>query len=378
MVKQLMILMSVLFFSLFSGYAQAQIPFSRGPLGNVCINIGVTSSAGTSKLLRMVLDTGSSVTIFDKSVPDIFWSKSGDSGNVQGRTEIIKAEKIKIREIAVFGKEYHDINGIRLDLSGYSRFDDLPIDGVIGMDILKDMAFGLDLEHDEILLKKPELPGVKNNISMSDLGCPEVNIGINNKIIKTRFDTGSNSFLVLSVADSMKIGGGVKGTVGIEQGISSTSIMKSESLSNISVSNGAVNWHNLNVTIGNGPSSLLGINSCWPKVWLDFPKMSIWFFTDPSGGLQAETPVKMPIHVYWDRSTDPACLKIFAIKPNSIFGETGLNPGDTILGINGFTGNNITISNFKITLLSGAPIELTVKRNGKIHKINIPPYSKIN
>ncbi len=123
----------------------------------------VVSAKLNNRSIRMVIDTGASQTVFDKSRIEELLGKdalerikilSAGLGTSKMKSMLVHIEKLKIGEMV-----FSDNDFVVLDLShvnnSYTLMGMKPIDGVIGGDILKRTKAVIDYGKKEMVLKKP-------------------------------------------------------------------------------------------------------------------------------------------------------------------------------------------------------------------------------
>ncbi|MFM7822434.1 MAG: retropepsin-like aspartic protease [Bacteroidota bacterium] len=122
----------------------------------------VVTAKINNKSIRMVIDTGASQTVFDKSRMEELLGKdalehikilSAGLGTSKMKSMLVRIEKLKLGDMV-----FSDNNFVVLDLShvnrSYALMNMKPIDGVIGGDILKRTQAVIDYGKKEMVLKR--------------------------------------------------------------------------------------------------------------------------------------------------------------------------------------------------------------------------------
>lgn len=122
----------------------------------------VVTAKLNNKSIRMVIDTGASQTVFDKTRIEELLGKdalehikilSAGLGTSKMKSMLVRIEKLKLGEMVFSGNDF-----VVLDLShvnnSYALMGMKPIDGVIGGDILKRTHAVIDYGKKEMVLKK--------------------------------------------------------------------------------------------------------------------------------------------------------------------------------------------------------------------------------
>lgn len=349
----------------------AQTRYDPGALGHVIVSVLISPKNAGPKSFRMILDTGSSVTVLDNSVPSQYWSKKGSSIAVKGTISWFEAEPIQIELLEFGGHQFNRVNGIRADLSELSKREDHPIDGILGMDVLKGLCFGVDFINNNILWGPSPNNTYIQSLTYSKSHCPEIKLRLDEKTLIARLDVGADTFLRLGKSDTAHLTNQSKKISGYEMGLGSQQPLETTNLVGRTVSSGSARWEATDVEIGNGETTLLGLQAFWPLVWFDFPANKIGFSLDPKGYLQSIPALRMPLWAYWDRSKPIPELIVMAIKPGSRFESAGLLPGDAILEIGNLKQELVSIQGLQKILATQEAVSFVVKREGKFLSFDV-------
>lgn len=105
------------------------------------------------KPARLVLDTGATHTVVSEAfarrslgdVPRLDMSKIKVEGNAAGTTELLRTD------VVAGGVTFRGLVVLVLQLEGVNELQERPVDGVLGMDVLRHLSFVLDFPGDRFL-----------------------------------------------------------------------------------------------------------------------------------------------------------------------------------------------------------------------------------
>jgi len=186
----------------------ATIPFIEE--GLVFIKVKINDH---TKPLHFVFDTGASAAVLDETIAKDLGINSSYSSNIQGASgaqnyKIANGQKITIGALEL------TTNLVLVDLQALDNRSDIPIDGIIGYDILQQFVTALDFEKDEILLYKStteidHLADFSNYKITLHGPIPQVELNItlkNGKQLKGNFlfDSGANLTILFNTPFARK------------------------------------------------------------------------------------------------------------------------------------------------------------------------------
>lgn len=350
-------------------------PIELGAMGAVIVKVHLLGADGISREFRMVLDTGSSATMLDRSVPSSFWKAGGGEGIALGSHGETEAEPVRIHQIQVGPHFYKKIEGARIDLRPVTRMEDSPFDGIIGMDVLRAHRFRIDFQNRELIWGDGPDGHHLMSISKDEFGLPEVKLMVGGLKLKTLCDTGSNTFLTLPSEIKRRMRAKINDLqTGLSGGIGSAPPVPTMELAVDGVGAGTRVWCEANVVFTEGPTTTrLGRESLWPSVWFDLPNNRMGFSISPSGCLTSQPPIRSPLWVFWDRSSPVAELKVLAIKPGSPFESAGIKPGDVVMQIGNLKQGDLGIVSTREAVSRPGPVRMVIRRDGKQLEFEVPP-----
>ncbi|MDP1830938.1 MAG: aspartyl protease family protein [Geothrix sp.] len=333
------------------------------------LKASLTAKNGSNKSVRMLLDTGTSTTVLDRSVSSAFVSTAGPE--TTARTSFggeLNVEPIIIHKLELAGISVEELTGLRSDLSLFNRTEDLPIDGIIGIDVIKKFKFILDLKNREIIWGGNPNGFYLQKVAYTETGTPTVTLTISNKKITALVDTGDNGALELTEDDYAHFKSNAD-MISDGTQVDATRLSK-ESIVHVSpraVNLGGKSWCNIYIVSRPGlVLSRLGIGAMWDSIWFDFQNNQIGLAIGSSGCFNSHGPIRMPIHAFWDRTGSMPKLVVVGVKPNSYYEKIGLKSGDTLLGVGEIGGEELSLVNLEKTLRGEPRVNIKIERNGKI------------
>lgn len=358
-----------------------ETPLELSALGLPIVHVILTDPYGSSRSVRMMVDTGASISVLDSSIPDVFWDSIGgiSKGGTSTR-DIVQARKGKIHDLKIGPIHLQELPVIRVDLSvSLSRLDDAPIDGIIGMDVLRGHRLQMDFTGQRI---RWEVRSPANSVEIAPLhfnrfGNPLLVVTIGGKNVTVEVDTGSNEFLTLSPKDLNGVKILNKGmNSGVTSGLGSSTILQSTIEADGGVKLGARGWSSPDIicNMENTRQALLGTSAMGQSVWFDFVQNTLAFTVGKDGSLST-TPIKhFPIAVFWDRKpgSEPR-LVVMAVKPGSPYEKAGLEPGDVLLQVGDLKGADLNIRTLGDCLNTRAPGLVVIERRGKRIELGSQP-----
>ena len=355
------------------------MPLELSALGLPIIRAVLVDRNGTARAVRMVIDTGASISVLDASIPDEFWASFGKTSKGGTSTrEIVEAREGEIYGLDIGPMRFRKVRAIRVDLSSsLSRSDDAPIDGVIGMNVLHGQRFQMDFSNHLIRWgSEPHGSSMTTSpISYDHFGDPLLEVCIGEKKLSVGLDTGSNEFLVVSPKDLH----GVKilerqMKTGVASGLGDSTIIQGSIKLDGGVKLGDRLWPSPDVLQEDTRKALLGIGAMGPSIWFDFIRDTVTFTLDEDGSLPSTPTRHFPIAAYWNRrDADPPQLVVLAVKPGSPYEKVGILAGDVLIQVGDLKGKALTIRSLGDCLSKGTPLVVVIDRRGKRLELNPRP-----
>lgn len=345
-----------------------------GPQGHPIVKVTVLGSDGTKKILRMLVDTGTTTIALNEGLPESLFGPPRKEPKGAKVNSTIDAKVVTLRDLRLGPIELRDIRCIVLPLSSsLGPMDDLPVDGIIGMNVLRGHSFQLDFKAKKILWDEAitVAPSTVSPLSFPDGEIPFVQLQIAGKTVEAICDTGSAGFLQLIESDRKTLGLKVGKNGGMVQGIEGTTTAVKDTESNVSVGIKDTLWCVSNVSIDpNSDSSTIGLQAFGPCVWFNFKKNEIGFSKTIDGCLPSNPVLRMPIWFAWDRGQEPPKLVVIAVKPGSAYEKAGMKVGDVVIRAGDLEGENLGIAPIQQLFLKGKAVSITVIQNGKKLEVN--------
>ncbi|WP_257309649.1 hypothetical protein [Geothrix fuzhouensis] len=249
---------------------------------------------------------------------------------------------------------------------------DVPVAGLIGMNLLQEQAFLMDFRNQVIRWSGgPEGAYLRDLAFKHSKGVPLVQLDIAGLLLEAVCDTGLTGFL--SVSDRVVKGipkQTIPGSTSISLTVAGTEAPQQVRSASTTVGIGAKQWCDSEVEVED--ENLLGLSAMWPAIWLDFKRAQVGFKVGPRGCLEAKPVVRQPLHAVWDRSGVTPRLVILGVKPGSVYERAGLRAGDRLLAFGDLQGPSLNLATLRAAVVSGKTHSLSILRNEGPVRIELP------
>lgn len=345
-----------------------------GPQGHPIIQATVYGSDGTKRILRLLLDTGTTTVALNEGFPESLFAPPQKEPKEAKVNSTIDARVVTLRDLRLGPIELRDIRCLVLPLSAsLGPMDDLPVDGIVGMNALHGHSFQLDFKAKQIRWDEAitELPPVVSPLHFPDGESPFVQLQIAGKKIEALCDTGSAGFLQLMEKDRKRLGLKEGKQGGLVQGVEGAATALKGTEPTIPVSVNSNFWCEANVSIdSSSDNSILGLQAFGPSVWFNFKKNQIGFSRNQDGCLPSTPILRMPIWFAWDRGQETPKLIIIAVKPGSPYEKAGIKAGDIVIRAGHLEGKDLGIVPIQQLFRKNGSVSITVIQNGKELAVN--------
>ncbi|MBK8726521.1 MAG: hypothetical protein IPL96_10900 [Holophagaceae bacterium] len=353
-----------------------EIPFERNENGHIIVKLELSS--GLKKIeTKWLFDTGSELTHLSDTIPEEFYKIGKGVVNVTDAYSSKEKNQtiITINQFIIGTQKINNIEAVKTNLKFSLKYEDEPIDGIIGMNILVNNVVKIDFELRKIYISnvKFQTHGIKLRIVNKKV--PICRLKYDNKTIEAICDTGSSGSFEFPNMSGIIVepGAGVYTAGAFSNSKGSNYKPRSiEWLGRFWFSRRG-RWTKANVVIS--PGILKGtigmrIWGAVPSVTFDFIKG--WVIFSHSG---AELPMdksKGPfIPVYWDRKDPIAPFlvveEVSHLKPHE---RLGFESGDIVISIDG-NAEGLSRRRFQdASLTPGSQVE--VRRKGQVLSLTIP------
>lgn len=322
---------------------------------------------------RFLLDTGASTTVLDHSIPDsLFWSETHPSFVVDAVGVRMDVPRVVIKRIEVAGICRDDIPAVRMDLKhGHiGRFQDDPVDGILGMSFLQETRFVLDIKKGYVKWwESASASGVTLPITYNTYKLPHVTLKFEGHLVPALLDT--------AMTDGLRLPLGLcpseQGREGHAFGLSGTSCSgKDQQVSRVEAGTDA--WQEVPVYFQEGTrSGAIGMN-IWSEapVCYDFVKDLLTLERIPGRGLVRNRSPNPRLPVYWDRSGKIPRLRVFLVKPGSSLDQAKARPGDEIIRAGPLEKKSLNRRALQGLTTQGKVQPWTVRRDGVLIELQVP------
>lgn len=171
------------------------------------------------KTYRFIFDTGAGTTVVSTEIAAL--SSFKKKGGVKVRDAYQSTSKLEvgaISELSLGKLKFSKVGAVVNDFSSNPQFRCIGIDGILGMNVLRNNNWRIDYDEKKLSAYDAEmvfkLGGEINSFDfVSKSGIPYINLRVNGKEERFMVDTGKNGEII-SVDEDMKIEGTSNATVG--------------------------------------------------------------------------------------------------------------------------------------------------------------------
>ncbi len=339
----------------------------------VSVTLHSMKSWDTTRTFRFLLDTGASCCIVDWSVPsEFFWDEPQTETTAKDiANQSIVAPTVLLKRVEVGTVIRDGVFATRMDLRNQiGRFQDQPVDGILGMSFLRGTRFVIDPNTNRLIWWGYHFsPGVAVPLSESP-GGPWIHIRLGNQEVLATVDTGMSGGVDLPMALKPKGEGGAT----VSMGLSGVLVAGSDVMVN-RLEAGSSAW--VNLTVGFQSEDKMG--RIGVDVWMaapvcfDFITNHLTFSQDAAGNLPIRRESNRNLPLQWDRNGRVPRLLVFLVKPGSAMERAGCKPGDELIQVGSLQGPMLTRRAVQDLVASGVQHIWIIRRNGVELKLNFGP-----
>lgn len=332
----------------------------------VSVTLHSLKTPGTSRAFRFILDTGADWCVVDKSVPsEFFWDDPHTESTARDiADQALPTESVLLKRVEVGDLTRDGIYAARMDLQAQmGRFQDQPVDGILGMTFLRGTRFLLEPdEHRLIWWGYHFSPGATLPLSTSPGSLPSLSIRMGDQTVEAEVDTGSTGGLDLPAA----LRPTRTGEKTVSQGVSGVAIA-GEIQAIPTIEAGGYTWRHVPVDFQEGTKlGRIGLD-VWlaSKVCFDFVTRHVTLTLDKAGSLPLRREPNRRLPLLWDRSGAVPRLVVALVKPGSPMEKAGCRVGDVLLQAGSLKGQALTRRAVQDLVASGPRHGWIVLRSGK-------------
>ncbi len=359
------------------------LPASVGPAGVplevnedgfciVAVRLASSRAGEGDRTFRFLLDTGASATLVDAAMPARFVRDEGRSVPVWDITGVrVEGARARLHGLAFPGFVRTNVPVVRVDLRGsFGPLEDAPIDGVLGMDLLEQFPFVLDLPRRRWWPGR-RLPGRTRSVPLRRVpgAPPQVELRAGGGTLLADVDTGSMGGVQVPPDRCPAPGRAWVEGAGLSRTRTRSRVGWLEE-----VRAGALRWREVPVDCcapdGRG---LLGLD-LWSgcAVGFDFAVPCLEVPADRALDMPLRRPASRTLPVAWDRGVSPAVLRVIAVRPGSGMDRAGCRVGDVLVRVGPLAGNRLTRRGILGWVRRGAPHAWIIRREGVLARLAYP------
>lgn len=342
------------------------ITLDENGLPMVSVMLHSLKNPNLTRTFRFELDTGSGWCVVDKSVPsEFFW----DENQIQASSrdianQVVASSTVLLKRLEVGGVTRDGIIASRMDLRNQiGRFEDQPMDGILGMSFFRGTRFLLEPKENRLVWWGYHFsPGVTVPITVGNGGVPWLTLRLGKQEAAAILDTGSTSGVDLPPGLRPK----GEGEAMVSAGMSGKQLAGTQMMvDRLDAGPGA--WTHLPVTFeAEGSTGRIGTD-----VWLaapvcfDFITDNLTFSIDAEGNLPIRREPSRKLPLMWERSGDIPHLVVILVKPDSALEKAGCKVGDELIQVGDLRGQAITRRAVQDLVASGVKHTWIVRRSGQ-------------
>ena len=332
----------------------------------ISVTLHSLKTPGTSRTFRFILDTGADWCVADKSIPsEFFWDDPHTESTARDiADQALPTESVLLKRVEVGDLTRDGIYAVRMDLHAQmGRFQDQPVDGILGMTFLRGTRFLLEPDERRLIWWGYHFsPGATLPLSTSPGVLPSLSLRVQGQTVEAEVDTGSTGGLDLPAALNPKRAGEKT----VSQGVSGVAIA-GEIQAIPAIEAGAFAWRHAPVNFQEGTKlGRIGLD-VWlaSKVCFDFVTRHVTLTLDKAGNLPLRRGPNRRLPLLWDRSGAVSRLVVALVKPGSPMEKAGCKVGDEVIKAGDLKGPMLTRRAVQDLVASGVRHAWTVRREGQ-------------
>jgi len=333
----------------------------------VQVTLHTKGNPGAARTFRFVLDTGAGVTVVDPRIPASFlWEDPGQQGQLTDAAgESRKTSMAFLKRLELGGMVQDDLQVAVQDLQALmGRFQDRPVDGILGLDVLNRTRFTLDMKAGQVTWWSHPLAGMLPlKAGRGSDGRIYALLNAGKGEAPALVDTGFAGGLSLPEPQAPEDGSPLT----LSEGLFGAKIQGRE-LRVPRLSCGEPAWQDVPVSFeSNIPAGILGseVWSCGP-VWFDLlGSPSVRIAPDNQGNLPFQRTPTHRLPLAWERSGTARHLVVVKVHPDSPMAKAGCQVDDHVIQAGDLKGEHLTRRAVQDLVASGSPHAWTIRREGK-------------
>lgn len=339
----------------------------------VSVTLHSLKTPGLSRTFRFILDTGAGWCAVDKSVPtEFFWNDPHIQTTLRDvADQAVPAETVVLKRVEVGDLSRDMIQATRVDLRAQmGRFQDQPVDGILGMSFLHGTRFLLEPAEGRLVWwgNHPS-PGATLPLADSADHLPSLSLRLGGQSVLAEVDTGSTGGLDLPASMDAE----ASGQATLSQGLSGVTLSGRERVPS-AVETGAFAWVRPAVDFqAEAKVGRIGLD-VWlaDRVCFDFTTRQVTLTPDRTGNLPLRREPHRRLPLMWDRTGAEPRLVIALVKPGSPMEKAGCRVGDLLVRVGSLRDAALTRRAVQDLVASGVPHTWTVLRAGTEVQLTFP------
>jgi predicted aspartyl protease len=321
------------------------------------------------RTFRFLLDTGSSACLVDQSVPsEFFWDEPYLDSSVEDLAkQVMGAQSVILKRVEVGHVSRDGIMAARMDLrTQIGRFQDQPVDGVLGMSFLRGTRFLLDPKAGRLVWWENHFSSGAMLPMTDGPDGPVLKLRLGTQETSALVDTGSNGGIALPMDLLPKGDGHAAEAIGLSGVLVSGSEVVVARLEA-----GSSAWSNLPVAFqGTGKIGGIGVGVLLAApVCFDFITNHLSFSLDATGNLPIRRQISRSLPIIWEGQGGTRRLVVLLVKPGSAMEKAGCKMGDELIQVGELQGAALTRRSVQDLVATGARHVWVVRRKGQEVKL---------
>jgi len=346
-------------------------PLERDGAGMLIVKakLGSQKQKVKDQEFRFVLDTGASRSVVDLTVPSAFFVDTEAPAQVRDSTErAVTLKRVTLARLDIGAQAREKLTVYRMDLKNgiLARYQDEPVDGILGMDVLRGRRFVIDPQKGEIRWGEG-LEGSRVPLAYDSYGRPTLAVKLNGAEMCSYLDTGARSaFRLLG-----EVQPGQASTSFFFRGLGGQAREGKRIVVEL-LGVGDQAWRQAPLELappGEAGNHLGRASLCAAPLELNLAENWAVFTPGPDGSLPW-LPFPDRPELVWDASLGRRSLRVDSCPTR--WARIGLKPADEVIQVGPLKGKALTLCNLWAFLQQGEAHTWVVQREGVLIPLNSP------
>jgi hypothetical protein len=331
------------------------------------VTLHTRANPDVTRTFRFILDTGAGITVVDSRLPPAFFWEDPESRGLltDALGQSAEAPQVFLKRLEAGPILQENVHAVVQDLQKLmGRFEDRPVDGILGLDVLDHTRFALDMKARTVTWwAAPSAGMVELKGGRGSDGRVYVLLDAGKGETPVLVDTGLGGGFSLPASQAPAGEGVPTGSEGLFGGSLGSRELR---VPRLAASN--IAWLDVPVAFEpNAPAGAIGedVLSSGP-VWFDLigsPRVRL--LPDAAGNLPFDRAPSRRLPITWEGAGAARRLRVIRVRPDSVLAKAGVREGDVVLRADSLKGAALTHRTLQDLVASGKAHTWTVLRDGK-------------